>query len=46
MEFLKDYELELYYQPGKANFMADALRRKSLSISWWMIKEAKLMKSF
>jgi hypothetical protein len=26
---IKDYELEIHYHPGKANVVADALRRKS-----------------
>ena len=46
IEFLKDYEFELNYHPGKANVMADALSRKSLSVSWMMIKEAELVESF
>ena len=29
MEFLKDYNLTLHYQHGKANVVADALNRKS-----------------
>ena len=29
MEFLEDYDFTLYYHPGKANVVADALRRKS-----------------
>ena len=32
-EFLKDYEFELNYHPGKANVVADALSRKSLNTS-------------
>ena len=46
MEFLKDHEFELSYHLGKANVMTDALSRKSLSISWMIIKEIKLMESF
>src|SRR5262249_47379373 len=30
MEFLKDYEFEMSYHPGKANVVADALSRKKL----------------
>jgi hypothetical protein len=29
LELIKDYELEVHYHPGKANVVADALRRKS-----------------
>ena len=31
MEFIEDYDFELHYHPGKANVMADALSRKSIS---------------
>ena len=44
MEFLKDYEFELQYHPGKANVVADALSRKSLHISTMMIRELELIK--
>jgi hypothetical protein len=29
LEFIKDYELEIHYHPGKSNVVADALSRKS-----------------
>jgi hypothetical protein len=29
LELIKDYELEVYYHPGKANVVADALSRKA-----------------
>jgi hypothetical protein len=29
LELIKDYELEIHYHLGKANVVADALRRKS-----------------
>ncbi|WVZ73567.1 hypothetical protein U9M48_021856 [Paspalum notatum var. saurae] len=29
LELIKDYDLEIHYHPGKANVVADALRRKS-----------------
>jgi predicted nucleic acid-binding protein len=28
LELLKDYDLDVHYHPGKANVVADALRRK------------------
>lgn len=28
MEFLKDYDFSIYYHPGKANVVVDALSRK------------------
>ena len=46
MEFLKDYEFDLDYHPGKANVVADALSRKSLNVYWMMIKEIELIESF
>ena len=46
MEFLKDYDFGLNYNPRKANVVADPLSRKSLYASWTMVKEAKLVKSF
>ena len=46
MEFLKDYEFDLIYYPSKGNVMADALSRKSLSVSWLMINEAELVERF
>ena len=32
MEFLEDYDFTLYYHPGKANVVADALSRKSQGV--------------
>ena len=46
MELLKDYKFELKYHPSKANIVADALSRKSLTVAWMMIKEIKLIESF
>ena len=46
MEFLKDYDFELQYHPGKANVMTNALSRKSLHISSLMIHEINLLEKF
>ena len=32
MEYLKDYDFTLHYHPGKANVVANALRRKSRGV--------------
>ena len=45
MEYLEDYEFTLYYHPGKANVVVDALSRKSQGVlasmaSWeWQMLE-------
>ena len=46
MEFLKDYEFELLYHPGKANIVADALSWKTVHIAHLMIKEVELLEKF
>jgi len=46
MEFLKDYEFELLYHPGKANVVADALSRKTVHAAHLMIKEVELLEQF
>jgi len=46
MEFLKDYDFELLYHPGKANVVADALSMKRMHTSTMMIKEGELMEKF
>ena len=46
MEFLKDYEFGLNYHLGKANMVADVLSRKSLHVSWVMVKKDELAKCF
>jgi len=43
MEYLKDYDFELLYHPGKANVVADALSRKKAHVSAMMIKELELI---
>ena len=46
LKFLKDYDFELSYYPGKANVLADALSRKSLHMSTLMVKELDLQEKF
>jgi len=46
IEFLKDYDFELLYHPGKANVVADALSRKTMHVTHLMIKEMELLESF
>ena len=43
MEYLKDYDFELLYHPGKANVEADALSRKRVHMSSLMVKELELI---
>jgi len=45
IEFLKDYDFELLYHPGKANVVADALSRKAVHVAHLMIKELDLIES-
>jgi len=33
IEFLKDYDFQLIYHPGKENVVGDALSRKKIQIS-------------
>nr|KYP70150.1 Retrotransposable element Tf2 [Cajanus cajan] len=46
MEFLKDYDFQLMYHPGKANVVADALSRKSIHMSSMMLRELELVEEF
>jgi len=43
MEYLKDYEFELLYHPGKANVVVDALNRNRVHMSAMMMKELELI---
>ena len=46
MEFLKDYDFELLYHPGKANAVADALSMKTVHTAHLMVKEVELLEQF
>lgn len=46
LEFLKDYDFELSYHLGKANVVVNALSRKYLSISAFMVRELDLLEQF
>jgi len=46
MEFLKDYDFELLYHPGKANVVVDALSRKTVHAAHLMIKEVEQLEKF
>jgi hypothetical protein len=46
MEFLKDYDFEMKYHPGKANVVPDALSRKSLHVSIMMINQMIILEKF
>ena len=43
LEFVKDYDFELSYHPGKANVVADALSRRSYIASLCASREWRLM---
>jgi len=43
MEYLKEYDFELLYHPGKENVVVDALSRKKMHMSCMMIKELELI---
>ena len=43
MEYLKDYDFELLYHPGKANVVVNALSRKRIHVSTMMIRELELI---
>ena len=43
LEFVKDYDFELSYHPGKANVVADALSRRSYVASLCVVREWRLL---
>ena len=43
MEYLKDYDFELLYHPGKAIVVVDALSRKRVHTSTLMVEELELI---
>ncbi|GAU39803.1 hypothetical protein TSUD_219780 [Trifolium subterraneum] len=46
MEYLKDFDFELNYHPGKANVVADALSRKALYASKILMHQCGLYEKF
>jgi len=46
LEYLKDFDFQLSYHPGKANVVADVLSRKTLHMSALMVKELELIEQF
>ena len=46
MEFLKDFDFELLYHPGKANVVADALSKEAVHASLMMVRELDLVEQF
>jgi len=43
MEYLKDYDFELLYHPGKANVVPDTLSRKRVHMFALMMKELEMI---
>ena len=46
LEFLKDYDFELSYHPGKANVVVDALSKKFMHLFVLMVRELDLLEQF
>lgn len=45
LEFLKDYDFDLNYHPGKANVVADALNRKSFHMETLIVRDLDLIEN-
>jgi len=43
IKYLKDYDFELLYHPGKANMVANALSQEMMHMSTLMVKELELI---
>nr|KYP31393.1 Retrotransposable element Tf2 [Cajanus cajan] len=43
IEFLKDFDSQLMYHPGKASVVADVLSRKFIHVSILLIRELELI---
>ena len=43
LEFVKDYNFELFYHAGKANVVTDALSRRSYAASLCVVKDWRLL---
>ena len=46
LEYLKDFDFQLSYHPRKANVVTNALSKKSLHMSYLMVKELELIEQF
>ena len=46
LEFLRDYDFEVSYLPGKANVVANALSRKSLHIFALIVRDLDILEQF
>ena len=42
LELVKDYDIEILYHPGKANFVADGLSKKAAHTSAMITKQERI----